>query len=134
MSHTNNKDKIIDFNTGERIIAHGDEANCAYMIIDGHVRVFIEEGTRKISLATLGPEQIFGETAILTGSSTYGANVEALENCKLRIITREFLNGVLDSSDPVIRALLLMLLERLKNTNEALVKSETREFMDIVLI
>lgn len=134
MTNADTEDQIIKFKAGERIITQGDEASNAYFIISGSVKVFIEEGTRKVTLATLGPDQIFGETAIITGATTYGANVEAAEDCELRVITADYLNGILDSSDPALRALILMLMQRLKDTNEALVKSETREFMDIALI
>lgn len=34
----------------------------------------------------------------------------------------------------MVRSMVLMLIERLRKTNEALLKSETREFMDIALI
>jgi len=77
--------------------------------------------------------QIFGETAILDGG-VYGANISAVEDTELLVITPENLQDILEQSDPFIRELLKMMIERLKSTNEALLKSETREFMDIVLI
>ncbi len=111
----------------------GEQAEQAYMVSSGHVCVFITEGSRKIELAKLKKDDIFGETAIFT-SGTYGANVEAIDNCQLIIITPQILNQKLEESDPVIKSLLLMLSKRLKHTNKALIKSETREFMDIDLI
>ncbi len=121
------------FKSAERIITQGDEAEKAFMILSGSVRVFLEEGSKTIELAKLGEDQIFGESAIFSGEP-YGANVEALEDTELMVITPESFNKMLGSADPIIRALLHMVIARLKKTNEALLKSETREFMDIVLI
>jgi CRP-like cAMP-binding protein len=129
---TTNNDTIT-FQPAERIITQGDQAERAYMINKGTVRVFIKEGSRKVELAKLGTGEIFGETAVFTGG-TYGANVEALEECEMTVITPESLNAMIDDADPILGALTHMLMKRLKSTNEALVKSETREFMDIALI
>ena len=122
-----------NYKAGERIITKGDTADKAYMIMSGKVRVFLEEDTKQVELATLEEDDIFGETAIFSDQS-YGANVEALEDTELFVITPESLSEMLKGSDPIVRALIRMLIERLKNTNEALLKSETREFMDIAFI
>ena len=129
----NESKKIENFKAGDRIITKGETAEKAYMIVQGKVRVFLEEGSKKVELATLEEDAIFGETAIFSNQS-YGANVEAIEDTELFVITPETLNEMLKGSDPIIRALIRMLIDRLKNTNEALLKSETREFMDIAFI
>lgn len=121
------------FKAGELIITKGAPADEAYMIVSGKVRVFLEEDSKKIELATLKDDDIFGETAIFSNQN-YGANVEAEEDTELFVITPGSLTEMLKGSDPVVRAILRMLIERLKNTNEALLKSETREFMDLAFI
>ena len=119
--------------SGERIITKGDKAVAAYMILSGEVRVFLEDGYKTIELAKLGQYQIFGETAIL-GDEENSANVEAIQDTTLLVITPASLAKMLEETDPIIQALIRMLIDRLKATNEALLKSETREFMDIALI
>ena len=126
-------EKSEEFKAGERIITKGDTAEKAYIIISGKVRVFLEEDTKQVDLATLEEDDIFGETAIFSNQA-YGANVEAVEDTELFVITPESLSEMLKGSDPIVRALIRMLIERLKNTNEALLKSETREFMDIAFV
>lgn len=123
----------LKFSAGERILTQGQDGNKAYMILSGSVRVFLEDGTKIVELATLGKDEIFGESAILTGEP-YGAHVEAIDDIELRVITPETLSDMLQSTDPIIRALVQMLITRLKSTNEALLKSETREFIDVALI
>tara|TARA_B100000282_G_scaffold254189_1_gene199685 strand:+ start:56 stop:559 length:504 start_codon:yes stop_codon:yes gene_type:complete len=126
-------ENIKSFKTGDHILDKGAPATEAYMILSGKVRVYIKEGSRKVELAILEHGAIFGETSIFDGES-YGACVEAVEDCKLLAITPKAMNDMLDNTDPFIRGLLEMLIERLKDTNAALVKSETREYMDIALI
>ncbi|MCB9982282.1 MAG: cyclic nucleotide-binding domain-containing protein [Rhodospirillales bacterium] len=125
--------QILEFKAGERIISQGEQSEKTYMVLSGKVRVFMEDGTKIVELATLGEDEIFGESAIFNGEA-YGANVAALENCELYVITKDSLNDMLKSTDPIIRALIQMLIARLNATNEALLKSETREFIDVALI
>ena len=125
--------QITKHKSGERIITQGDQSDKAYMILSGRVRVYLEDGSKVVDLAELGEDEIFGESAIFSGEA-YGANVDAIEDCELYVITPEALSEMLQSADPIIRALLQMLMARLKSTNEALLKSETREFMDIALV
>jgi CRP-like cAMP-binding protein len=127
------KQNTVSFTRGARILSKGEQSDCAFMILSGTVRVFLEEGTREIALAVLGENEIFGEAAIL-GNGEIGAHVEATSDCHLQVITKDDLKTMLESADPIIQSLTRMLIKRLKTTNEALLKSETREYMDIVLI
>ncbi len=129
---TNNLE-ILKFKPKERVITQGDKADKAYMILSGKVRVYLEEGSKVVELAELGEDQIFGESSTFS-DEPYGANVEAIEDTELYVITPEALNEMLKDADPILRALIQMLIERLKKTNEALLKSETREYIDVALI
>lgn len=125
--------QVLNFEKGALIIAEKDPANCAFLILKGTVRVFLKKGTRIVDLAQLGKDEIFGETAIFRGEH-YGASVSAASDCSLLVITPESLNATLENADPIVRSIIRMLTTRLQTTNEALLKSETREFMDIALI
>lgn len=125
--------QILEYRPGDKIISQGEEATSAYMILSGKVRVYLEDGTKIVELAELGEDQIFGESALIT-SEPYGANVEAVEPTEIYVITPQSLHEMLGTTDPIIRALIQMLIARLKATNEALLKSETREFIDVGMI
>lgn len=127
------EEKTKSFKAGARIITRGDEARAAYLILKGNVRVHLDRDGRMIKLGELGVGSIFGETALFGGGS-YGANVDADTDVEVAVITPESFAGKVESSDPMVRSIVLMLIERLRKTNEALLKSETREFMDIALI
>lgn len=121
------------YSAGERIIKMGDESEAAYLIISGKVRVFLKNEGKVVDLALLGEDEIFGETAIFKGG-VYGANVDAIEETELLKITPDSLKNMIESCDPVLGALVKMLIKRLKETNKKLLESETREFMDIALV
>ena len=133
MSEKDAMDEIITFEPGELIVQKGAPSEKAYMIQSGKVSVYLEQSLKKVKLATLTEGDIFGETAIFDGQ-TYGANVEALEKTELFVITPKFLNTVLKGSDPIIRTILRMLMDRLKKTNKALLDSETRNAVDTTLV
>lgn len=126
------KTKKIQIN--ERIISKGQKASDAYLITRGLVQVYLEKNGRIINLAELGPGSIFGESALFGEGNAYGANVKALEETELTVITRESYQKEVDASGPMIRAIIHMLIERQRKTNEALVKSETREWMDVAFV
>ncbi len=61
-------------------------------------------------------------------------SVEVIETAELVVVSPEEFQEKLGECDPMIRSMYGILMERLRKTNEALVNSETREFMDIVLV
>lgn len=121
------------FKPGERIVQQGAEAQTAYLIDSGRVRVFLEQNGKIVDLAELGEDEIFGETALFTGAA-YGANVEAIEETEVTLITPEILKIKIQNCDPMMRAIIQMLIERLQRTNKALLESETREFIDVAFV
>jgi CRP-like cAMP-binding protein len=122
------------FKSGERIITRGDEAAAAYLILRGKVTVTLDREGRQIKIGELESGAIFGETALINDGSLYTANVDAAADTELAVITPESFADKIGTCDPMLRALLEMLVERLRKTNEALLHSETREFMDIAFL
>lgn len=107
------------FPEGRLIIEEGAPAVEAYMIERGKVRVYINKDNEQIDLAELGEDEIFGETALFTGSE-YGANVEAIEETTVVKITPEILDIKIRLCDPMLRALIRMMMKRQRDTNKRL--------------
>ncbi len=126
-------DDIQIYVPGERVLKKGDPADKAYMILSGKVRVYLRNNDKVVDLATLEKGDIFGETAIFE-TGEYGANVDALEETSLQIITPQSLKKMMGECDPVLDALVRMLMNRLNDTNKKLLESETREFIDVAFI
>lgn len=57
--------QTLSYRAGERLFEKGDEGDAAYIIIEGEVDVLIPTDAGEISVAVLGPKQIFGEMAVL---------------------------------------------------------------------
>ncbi len=121
------------FEKGERIITRGDVAECAYLILEGKVNVYLEKDEKKVTLSELGAGAIFGESAIFEGK-TYSANVDAAEDTKLMVITPENFREKIDKCDPMLRAIIAMLMDRQDRTNQALLRSETRELVEVAMV
>ena len=68
------------FAAGEPVVREGDVGDSMFVVVDGEVDVRAAGGARgTVSLARLGPGQVFGELSLLTGaprSATVAATVE----------------------------------------------------------
>jgi len=82
----------VSFRTDDLVVRDGDDGDCAYIITVGTAEVFRavtdDDGqTTETVLGTLGPGDVFGETAILTDSPR-SASVRATSSMTAMVITR----------------------------------------------
>jgi CRP/FNR family cyclic AMP-dependent transcriptional regulator len=106
------------FKNGETVIEKGEPAFEAFLIVEGRAEVSLS-GQK---LANLSEGDIFGEAALFKGSD-YGADVKAAGLLKVQPITPSILDEKIARCDPMLRALIRMMMIRLRRTNEALSKS-----------
>jgi len=78
------------FEKGMIVINEGEIADQAYIIVEGRCEVYKNVGDRRFSLRTMGPGEVFGETAVFT-SEPRTASVVALEDVTVKVVTRELL-------------------------------------------
>ncbi len=104
---------------GANIFQAGDAGECAYFVERGQVEISIQRGAEKVVLARRGAGEIFGEMAIIDNKPRT-ATVTAASNCELLLITREQLNRRIEESDPILRMLLTVLMERFRSTMDQL--------------
>lgn len=109
---------------GSVIMKEGDRGNSAFLIQSGQVKVYIEKDGKSVELARMGLGQIFGEMALVFDEPRT-ANVEALEDCNLIVITRQTLQQKLDKSDPTVRAIVPMLMKRIIQANNAMLNRQS---------
>lgn len=108
------------FENGQSIFIKGDEGNSMMIVLEGKVliNVISDEG-KEITLAYIEAGGILGEMALLDGKCR-SANATAIGSCTLIYIQRsEFIPFLRSNSDVTIQ-LLMVLCERLRNTNNAL--------------
>ncbi len=109
---------------GKTFIREGEDAYSAYLIQSGKVSVYsISNNGHEVELAVLGVGGICGEMSLLN-EEVRNANVKAIEDCNLIVITKSVFEDKLQNSDPTIRAIVSMLIDRVKQSNDdALEKS-----------
>ena len=102
------------FTAGEQIFKEGDAGDCAYLIEKGVVEVIVtgQDGEHRIGL--LGKNEMFGEVALIDHQPRT-ATVRAVEKTVLVPIRRKLVEGLLEKCDPILRHLLLLVLERFRN-------------------
>ena len=99
--------------SGETIFKEGDPGNTAYIIEEGCVEVVVS--STQNSLIRKG--ELFGEIALID-QQPRTATVRAVENTVLIPIPRQLVRELLDKTDPVVRHLLLTILERYRSTRK----------------
>jgi len=94
----------------------GSKGDCAYIIEDGQVEIFIERKDGEAqSVGTRGAGTIIGEMAIVDDAPRV-ATVRALKDCKMLEITRDDYAQRLKTSDPVIQMITQVILTRYRDT------------------
>lgn len=115
----------VSFSAGKEVFIQGDRGNCAFLIQSGSVKIYMEdEDRRRIDLAEIGPGEIFGEMSLIFDGPR-NATAEVVKEASLIVITRQLLQDKLKRSDPTIRALLPMLVERIKKSNESMLRQQS---------
>ena len=104
------------FKKGEFLFREGDIGDCAYLIDSGRVEILatdLEGGQTPVAI--LGVGDIVGEMAIIDGSSR-SASAVALEDCDVVEVSQDSLKERVEDADPVVRFLLSILTNRLRET------------------
>ena len=79
----------VEFAAGQKIFVQGDKGDALYLIQSGALHVQVDSGGgRSETIAVLGPQEYFGEMALLS-SAARSATVIAVKNCLLWKLSRE---------------------------------------------
>jgi CRP-like cAMP-binding protein len=110
------------FQGGEAVFHEGDESDTCYVVRSGHVRAVREHTDGRIlTLATLGPGEIFGELAIFD-EERRSATIEALDELEVVAILGGDMRRMLRLHPDIAVKLLAALSRRLRETNERLTR------------
>lgn len=110
------------FQGGQAVFHEGDESDTCYVVRSGHVRAVREHTDgRTLTLATLGPGDIFGELAIFD-QERRSATVEALDDIEVVAILAGDMRRMLRQHPDIAVKLLAALSRRLRETNERLTR------------
>lgn len=101
------------FPQGSRVFEQGSRGNAFYVICEGSVRVFRQEGAQRKELATLASGAFFGEMALLSGAPRMASVESAAEDTQLLEISAPVLAELSRQHPQVARALKKFVRERL---------------------
>jgi CRP/FNR family transcriptional regulator, cyclic AMP receptor protein len=105
------------FPAGTRVFHEGDNSDACYIVREGSFRVTREHSDgRAITLATLGPGEIFGELAMLDGDKR-SASAEALTDGELLALPAGDVLSLLARHPEIAMKLVAGLVRRLRAAN-----------------
>jgi CRP/FNR family transcriptional regulator len=110
------------FPAGTRVFHEGDRSDACYIVRSGSFRVTREHSDgRAITLASLGPGDIFGELAMLDGE-VRSASVEALTDGELLALPGGEVRALLARHPDITVKLVAALVRRLRVANERIAR------------
>ena len=107
-------DRVI-YTGGQMIFQDGEEGDCAYLIEEGVVEIFIMNQGKECNIGLMGRGEMFGEVSLIDYRRRI-ASVRAKERTVLVPITRELVENLLERSDPILRHFLLIILDRFRSS------------------
>lgn len=102
------------YGVGELIFKEGDAGDCAYLIEEGLIEISVTVDGREQRVNQIGKSELFGEVALID-CQPRTASARALEKAVLITIQRSLVNELLEKTDPIVRHLLLVILDRYRN-------------------
>ena len=98
------------------VIKEGDLGNCAYIVEAGSLEVSkINDKRSKQVLGRLKENDIFGELGLIDGLPR-SATVTALENCTIKVLTKEAFNSLIKNNPDALIPIFKVLAARLRST------------------
>jgi CRP/FNR family transcriptional regulator, cyclic AMP receptor protein len=106
------------FPKGAIVISEGDETQSLYIVLSGKVKIYLSDDEGKeIILATHGPDEYFGELALLEDAPR-SASVMTMEPCKFLVLSKtDFKECLLEYPDIALH-LLKELASRVRRLTE----------------
>lgn len=116
MDHSIERKQRRHFENGETIFKQGDKPSEMYVVYEGKVRIFREHDGNETELATLGPDEFFGEMGLFD-EKPRSASAKAVGPVEVRVINNATLEAM--QCDPVVQQLLVTLAGRLRSMDDA---------------
>ncbi len=108
--------QVLSFLPGERIAEKGEDGDAAYVILAGEVRVLMPREGGETLITSLGPGEIVGELAVLTGNPRATA-LAAEGDLKLLRLERDAVLALLREYPDVALGVIRVIAARLEAMN-----------------
>ena len=111
---TNSGLEQVSYKKGAIIYKFNENPKFAYFIYTGSVNIVSKNG---YNLGKVNEGELFGEISSLFNKE-HSVSAEAASECRLLIIEKELFYNKVQSSDPIIKAIIRTLTGRLNDMNE----------------
>lgn len=109
------------FSKDDVVFREGDPGDAAYIVETGSVGIFKDVEGEEVLLATMNDGELFGEMAIIDGSPRM-AHAVVLEDSVVIAIPRAGLEATLAKQPALVKTLIRILVENLRNVHEIYMK------------
>ena len=106
---------------GTQIFHEGEDADGAYLVVEGRVEVRRRTPRGGVDIAVLTDGDVLGEMALLSDGKR-SADAVAIAPTRLLLITRDEFDERVTAMDPVMRQIARILVRRLREANDRLAK------------
>ena len=110
------QNKQIQILNGSVLFREGDQGDCAYVIEEGKILVYLEREGEEVPISLLKKGEIFGEMSLIDNLPR-SASVKALEDCVLAVVTKDQLLERFNTSDSLVQLLLKVMMNRVRKNN-----------------
>ena len=121
---TNSGLEQVSYKKGAIIYKFNENPKFAYFIYTGSVNIVSKNG---YNLGKVNEGELFGEISSLFNKE-HSVSAEAASECRLLIIEKDLFYNKVQSSDPIIKAIIRTLTGRLNDMNEKRKKFEGTSF------
>ena len=116
----------LNFPKGTIILKEGDLGDAAYVISEGKVEIRLDQfGKNPKILATRTRGDVIGELALFD-DKPHMASVVAVEETVVNAMSRDEFHRRLEKMDPVMRGIMKMMVERVREMADDLMGSEAK--------
>lgn len=122
---SDNEHKLIKIGAKREILREGEIGGDIYVIKAGHVEVTKLTSSGSVSLAKLGPGEIFGTITALTGKQ-HTASVTAISDVELMLISKESLKDLRENIPVWVKIVMQDLMKRLVDMDDLYLQAVKR--------
>lgn len=116
------------------LFTEGDPADGLYCVVDGVVRVFLNNPDgRELTITLCEEGEVIGEVALLDGLSR-SANAAALTDVELLFVGRSVFLALIDEEPGLSKAIVLALCERLRLATDKINRAAFLDLRDRLLV
>ena len=106
-----------NFEAGRNVMTIEQPGEAVYAIIEGSVKIHVEQGERDVILAILGEGDLLGEMSLID-SVGRSASAVTLENTLVMWMDKTAFNYMLDNFPPMARNLMKIMSQRVRLSDE----------------